>query len=68
MPTNLGLDDDLIEEAQRLGSHRSKKAAVNAALEEYIKRHKQAEILKLFGRIDLDPNWNYKSTRNRRRP
>lgn len=68
MPTNLDLDDDLIEEAQRLGSHKSKKAAVNAALEEYVKRHKQAEILKLFGKIDFDPNWDYKQARNRRRP
>jgi hypothetical protein len=68
VPTNLDLDDRLIEEAQKLGSHKSKKAAVNAALEEYIKRHKQAEIVRLFGSIDFDPEWDYKAARNRRRP
>jgi Arc/MetJ family transcription regulator len=34
MPTNLDLDDRLIEEAQKLGKHRTKKDAVTAALGE----------------------------------
>lgn len=68
MPTNLDLDDNLIQEAQRVGAHKSKKAAVNAALEEYIKRHKQAALVDLFGKIEFDPDWNYKAARERRRP
>jgi Bacterial antitoxin of type II TA system, VapB len=35
MPTNLAIDDRLIEEAQKLGRHRTKKDAVTAALDEY---------------------------------
>ncbi len=36
MPTNLAIDDRLIEQAQKLGRHRTKKDAVTAALDEYI--------------------------------
>lgn len=66
MPTNLAIDDHLIEEARAIGGHKSKKAAVTIALKEYVQRHKQAEIIKLFGTIDFDPNWNYKTDRKRR--
>jgi Arc/MetJ family transcription regulator len=41
MPTNLAIDDKLIEEARRTGEHRTKKEVVTTALEEYIRRHKQ---------------------------
>lgn len=40
MPTNLALDDELIALAVQLGGHRTKRAAVNAALEEYVRRRK----------------------------
>jgi len=68
MPTNLALDDKLIEEARQIGGHKTKKAAVTAALDEYIKHHKQMELKKLFGTIDFDPNWDYKAARKRPRP
>lgn len=67
MPTNLALDDKLIEEARELGSHKSKKAAVTAALDEYIRRHKQLELVKLFGTMDFDPAYDYKKERVTRR-
>jgi hypothetical protein len=67
MATNLGLNDDLIREAQKLGNHRSKKEAVNAALDEYVTRRKQLGILKLFGKIDYDPRYNYKRARRMKR-
>jgi hypothetical protein len=63
MPTNLALDDGLIAEARRVGNHATKKAAVTAALEEYIQRRKQLEILNLFGTIDYDPAYDYKKVR-----
>ena len=55
MATNLALDDRLIEEAVRVSGHRTKKAAVTSALEEYIQRRKQKAIVDLFGKIDLLP-------------
>jgi putative antitoxin of VapBC-like toxin-antitoxin system len=63
MATNLAIDDTLIEEARQIGHHLTKKAAVTAALEEYIQRRKQLEILNLFGTIDFDPDYNYKKNR-----
>lgn len=63
MPTNLAIDDRLIEEAKKLGKHRTKKEAVTAALDEYVRRHKQMEIISLFGTVDFDPSYNYKRER-----
>jgi Arc/MetJ family transcription regulator len=63
MATNLAIDDRLIDEARRVGNHKTKKEAVTAALENYIDRHKQLEILKLAGTIDYDPTYDYKRMR-----
>ncbi len=67
MPTNLAIDDRLIEEAQKLGRHRTKKDAVTAALDEYIQRLKQQEILSLFGTVDFDETYDYKRERRSKR-
>ncbi len=65
MPTNLAIDDKLIEEARKLGKHRTKKAVVTEALEEYIQRRKQVRILGLFHKIDYDTGYDYKTQRNK---
>jgi hypothetical protein len=67
MPTNLALDDKLIEEARRVGKHKTKKEAVTVALKEYVQRRKQLKIIDLFGTIDYDPNYDYKAERRRKR-
>lgn len=66
MATNVHLDDELISEAQRLGNHRSKRATIEDALREYVQRRKQLEIIQLFGQIDYDESYDYKSARYRR--
>ena len=68
MATNLAIDDQLITEAKKLGRHRTKKDAVNAALDEYIRRRKQQKIVSLFGTIDYDESYDYKHKRKRKRP
>ena len=65
MPTNLAIDDRLLEEAVKVGGHRTKKATVNEALEEYIRRRKQSRLLKLFGKVEFDPAYDYKKQRRR---
>jgi len=65
MSTNLAIDDTLINEAVEIGRHRTKKAAVTAALEEYIQHHKQMQIVDIFGTIPFDPNYDYKKQRNK---
>jgi hypothetical protein len=67
MPTNLAIDDRLIEEAKKLGRHRTKKDAVTAALDEYIQRRKQQEVLPLFGTIEYYERYDYKRERSKKR-
>jgi len=65
MPTNLALDPDLLDEAHRIGGHRTKKATVTEALREYIQRRKQQKILELFGTVEYEPDYDYKEQRER---
>jgi hypothetical protein len=67
MPTNLAIDDGLLEEARKVGGHRTKRETVNAALEEYIQRRRQQELLSLFGTIDYEPGYDYKRERKAKR-
>jgi Arc/MetJ family transcription regulator len=66
MPTNLAIDDRLLEEAQKIGKHRTKKETVTAALGEYIQRRKQLNILALIGKIDYVKDYDYKIERRRK--
>ena len=65
MPTNLAIDDKLIENARRIGKHKTKKAVVTEALIEYIQRREQLKILRLFGKIEYDHDYDYKKQRNK---
>ena len=67
MPTNLAIEDKLIELAKIIGGHKTKKAAVTEALEEYIQRRKQLQSLKLTGKIEYDETYGYKALRKRKR-
>ncbi len=71
MATNLALDDQLIEDARRAGSHKSKKEAVTVALEEYVRKRQQMRILEAFGSFpvdsnSVDPAYDYKRERQRK--
>jgi hypothetical protein len=67
MATNLALDDKLIEEARQIGGHVTKKEAVTAALDEYIRRRKQQEIVRLFGTVEFECGYDHKANRRRDR-
>ncbi len=66
MATNIQLDEELISEAQKLGKHPSKRATVEDALREYVQRRKQLEIVQLFGQIEYEDDYDYKSARFRK--
>ena len=66
MATNLALDNKLLDEALKVGGRATKKETVTEALQEYIGRRKQARIAELFGTIDYDPKYDYKTQRRRR--
>lgn len=65
MPTNLAIEDDLIIEAKKIGNHKTKKSAVTEALKEYIRRRKQNELKKMFGRVEFEKDYDYKASRKR---
>jgi len=66
MVTVLAIDDSLLDEAQTLGRHRSGEETVNAALDPYVRRRKQQQILSLFGTIDYN-NYDHKRERKSKR-
>jgi len=66
MATNLAINQNLLEEAKRIGGKKTKKDTVNEALLEYIQRRKQKKIISLFGRVEYDKGYNYKVERRRR--
>lgn len=65
MATNLEIDPKLLDKARRLGRHRTKRAAVKEALEEYVRHREQLRIIDLFGSVDFDPAYDYKKQRKR---
>lgn len=67
MATNLALDDHLIEEARKVGKHKTKREAVTAALREYIKMRRRLGILRFVGQVDYWPDYDHKELRRRKR-
>lgn len=65
MATNLSIDPELIELAQKVSGERTKKAAVTKALQEFIARRRQKRLLELMGKLEWDPGFDYKKERSR---
>ena len=53
MRTTLAIKEKLLEEVKALSGVRTKKEAVEMALEEFIKRRKARRLIDLEGKIDL---------------
>ena len=66
MPTNLAIDDRLLEQALSAGGYRTKRETVNEALREFIQRRKRLELLKLVGKVEYDQRYDYKQERKGR--
>jgi Arc/MetJ family transcription regulator len=66
MPTNLAIDDQLLEQARRVGGYRTKRETVNEALRELIQRRQRVELAKLAGTVEYDPKYDYKKERRTR--
>jgi len=63
---NLTIDPKLLEEALRISGERTKTAVVTLALQEFVARRNQKGLLELFGKLDWDPDYNYKQARRSR--
>lgn len=57
--------DDLILQAMERGKHRTKRDAVDEALQGYVAALQQQRILDLFGQVDFDPEYDDKEERRR---
>ena len=66
MATNLSLDPDLIDRALAVSGERTKKAAVTRALEEFIARRRQKDLVELMGKLDWDRSFDVKAERSRK--
>jgi Arc/MetJ family transcription regulator len=63
MATNLAIDTDLLEHAQKIANLKTKRETVNLALKEFVNRRKQMEITELFGVMEPDEDYDYKASR-----
>lgn len=66
MATNLNIDEELLDQALGIGGYKTKKDTVNGALREFIQRRQRHELVKLLGKVDYDPKYDYKKERRRR--
>ena len=66
MPTNLAIDDQLLDQARSVGGFRTKRETVNEALREFIQRRQRLELAKLAGKITYDSKYDYKRERRAR--
>jgi len=62
--TNIDLDSTLVKKGLKLSKLTTKKELVNKALEDFVRRESQKEILDLFGKLDWEGD--LKSMRKRR--
>ncbi|MBI2840760.1 MAG: type II toxin-antitoxin system VapB family antitoxin [Acidobacteria bacterium] len=66
MPTNLAIDEELLEQALTVGGYKTKRQTVNEALREFIQRRKRLELLTLMGKVTYDRRYDYKRERRAR--
>ncbi|HKY62575.1 MAG TPA: type II toxin-antitoxin system VapB family antitoxin [bacterium] len=66
MPSNLAIDDKLLDKALKLGNFKSKRETVNKALEFFIQSRRRKKILDYVGKIDFEPQYDHKKERLRR--
>lgn len=65
MTTNLALDPKLLDRALEVSGQKTKKAAVTLALEEFIAKRSQKNMLDLMGKLEWDESFDYKVDRSR---
>ena len=64
MRTNIVLDDELVAEAFRVSSARTKKDLVHEALGELVRIRNRRSLLDLKGHVRFAPDYDYKEARS----
>jgi hypothetical protein len=65
MTTKLALDPKLLDLALKVSGQKTKKAVVTLALEEFIARRAQKNMLDLMGKLEWDESFECKAERLR---
>jgi len=65
MATNLSIDPELLDKALEVSGEKTKKAAVTQALIEFIAKRERTRVKELFGQLDWDADYDYKTERSR---
>lgn len=63
MRTNIVLDEELVAEAMRYANVKTKRELVDLALREFVAARRRRDISELFGRVQIDPAYDYKALR-----
>ena len=63
MMTKLDIDQSLLDRAIALSGRQSAADVIKTALEEFIARRSGKGLLDLFGKVDWDPDYDYKKER-----
>jgi Arc/MetJ family transcription regulator len=58
-------DDQLVAKAQQLGGHSTTHETLKEALKSYVRLREQQRIFELFGKVEYDPDYDYKEQRRR---
>ena len=60
------VDGELVKQAAKVLGTRTTSDTVTRALRASIRREKEMKIVDLFGKIDFDPDYDYKAARKKR--
>ncbi|MEA1954231.1 MAG: type II toxin-antitoxin system VapB family antitoxin [Campylobacterota bacterium] len=63
MRTNIVIDEQLMQEAFRYSSLKTKKEIINLALQEFVENAKKLSLLDLKGKISFEESYDYKDLR-----
>ncbi len=65
MTIKLALDPDLVADALLVSGEQTREAAVTRALQEFIAKRKQKQLLELMGKLEWDSTFDYRRQRSR---
>jgi metal-responsive CopG/Arc/MetJ family transcriptional regulator len=65
MKVNLTLDSELVDRVFKITGASTRCAAVTTAIEEFIARREQRNVIELFGKFEWDNSFDCKSERTR---
>ncbi len=63
MRTNIVLDDNLVNEAFKYSSVKTKKELIYIALKEFVEKKRRLNLMDLEGKIEFEAGYNHKRMR-----